>query len=61
MNNLLSIQEASGMLRLAVPTLYKYIYQKRIPYIKLGGRVLFDPEKLREWVQNKAVEPITHG
>lgn len=58
MNKLLSIKEASDFLGLRVPTIYKYVCSKKIPYVKLGSRVLFDPEKLINWIENKSVEPI---
>jgi excisionase family DNA binding protein len=55
MQKLLSIREASEFLGLKVPTLYKYICSKKIPYVKLGSRVLFDPEKLMMWVEKNSV------
>jgi excisionase family DNA binding protein len=56
--NLLTIQEASGILRLSVPTLYRLTSQKRIPFYKVGGKLLFDSSKLTDWVSGFAVEPV---
>lgn len=58
MQKLLSIKEASEYLGLKVPTLYKYVCSKKIPYVKLGSRVLFDPEKLTIWIEKKSISPV---
>jgi excisionase family DNA binding protein len=36
---LLTLAEASSLLRLKVSTLRSWLLKKRIPYVKLGGRV----------------------
>jgi excisionase family DNA binding protein len=46
MNKLLSIEEAATLLGLKSVTIYKYRLQGTIPYIKLGSRVIFDPDEL---------------
>jgi len=58
MQKLLSIKEASEFLGLKVPTLYKYVCSKKIPYAKLGSRVLFDPEKLIIWIEKNSISPV---
>jgi excisionase family DNA binding protein len=35
----------------------KMVMQDRIPYTKLGKRVLFDVEKVDSWVASHSVEP----
>ena len=40
------------------PTIYKLISSKRIPYYKLGSRVLFNEQKIMDWMEGKVVEPI---
>jgi len=58
MQKLLHIEETSELIGLAVPTIYKAVCQKKIPFIKIGGRLLFDPERLKKWVDSHKVEPI---
>jgi len=60
MEKLLSIQEASDFIGLKTPTVYKYVCMKKIPYVKLGTRVLFSKDRLEKWVKENSVEPITH-
>jgi len=57
-DNLINIQQASRLTGLSIPTLYKYICMRRVPYIKLGGRVLFDRKRLEGWIHEHSVEPI---
>jgi excisionase family DNA binding protein len=57
MNKLLSVEEVADLLGLKQATIYKYRLQGAIPYIKLGTRVLFDPEELYKWVRSHAVKP----
>ena len=67
-NGLWTISDACSFLKLQPKTLYNMIYRKEIPYIKLngkrygnkirGGRIRFDPEKIRSWVSEAEVEPL---
>jgi excisionase family DNA binding protein len=54
---LLDYDEASKFIGLSAFTLRKYVSLKRIPFIKIGDRVFFDPARLREWVDERRVEP----
>jgi excisionase family DNA binding protein len=38
---LLTLAEASSLLRLKVSTLRSWVLKRRIPYCKIGGRVFF--------------------
>lgn len=54
---LLSIREAANRLGLKVPTIYKYVGIRAVPFVKIGSRVLFDADRLDAWVRAHAVEP----
>jgi excisionase family DNA binding protein len=58
MARLLTIQEASALTRLRPKTLYSYTSQRTVPFVKLGGRVLFDEDRLLKWIEAHKVEPI---
>ena len=58
MERLISIQEASVLLGLKVPTIYKKICRRELPHIKLGGKVLFRPSELERWVQKHSVPAL---
>ena len=56
MNNaLLNVQEADCYLHVAKSTLYRWVNQKKIKYIKVGSRVLFSTDDLKEFVNNNTV------
>jgi hypothetical protein len=48
--NELGIPMSEGNLR-------KMVMQRRIPFVKLGKRVLFDVQKTESYIQAHAVEP----
>ena len=58
MNNykcLLSIDEAADHLNISPFTLRAWVHQGRVPYIKLGSRVLFDKDDLRDFIEQHRV------
>lgn len=48
----LNIAEVSRLLRITVPTVYKLTSQKRIPFKKVGKRLVFVTEDVIAWVKN---------
>ena len=57
MNKLLiNVKQLSESTGLSVFTLYSWINQKRIPYVKVGRLVRFDPKKIEKWIDEKTVE-----
>ena len=60
MTNLLSVREAADFLGLKPVTIYKYINSRSIPFIKIGRRVLFEPEDLESWLKDKKI-PVIGG
>ena len=57
MKALLTIEEASELTKLSVKTLYTYAEKEKVPFIKLGRRVLFNEEELEKWVLSCSVIP----
>ena len=57
MNKLLiDVKQLSESTGLSVFTLYSWINQKRIPYVKVGRLVRFDPRKIEKWIEGNSVE-----
>jgi len=54
---LLNIGEASGLLGLSRHTLYSWVCQRRIPYVKAGRRTMFDTRDLDKWIERMKVHP----
>ncbi len=47
---LLSPDEAAAYLGARKATLYGWVYEKRVPYLKAGRLLRFDVAELREWM-----------
>ncbi len=47
----LTIKELSKWIRLSESHLYCLVSKKKIPYIKLGGKLLFSTSKITEWIE----------
>ena len=56
---LLSINDAADYLNLSVHTLRNWIYQRKIGFIKLGGKILFRKDDLDRHITSCFIEP-TH-
>lgn len=58
MSSLIGIEEASKLLGVSISKLYKMVSSREVYFTKIGSRVLFDPEKLRVWVEERSVAPL---
>ena len=54
---LVDIAEAARILSVSVSTLYGWIWQRRIAFVKMGRAVRFEHRVLREFIQQSRVEP----
>ena len=52
----LNIEEAAEYLGFSVHTLYGWTSQRRIPFLKIHGRVRFDKRKLDTWLEQFELE-----
>ena len=50
--------EACALLRIALSTLYNWVHERRLPYIKHGRLLLFRRDLLIEWSEKQAVLPL---
>lgn len=57
-NQLFNVQRAAERLGISVFTLRTWVSQRRIPFVKLGRRVLFNPDDLDRMIQANTVEPF---
>ncbi len=54
---ILTIKEAAEYTRLSTPTLYRLTSKRQIPFLKVGGKLLFKIESLTAWLDSQSVEP----
>ncbi len=57
MKKLFTIREAAQYTGLSPNTLYSWVWQKKIPYVKLGKAVRFDIADLDKFIELHRVEP----
>ena len=57
MREFLTIDEAAEYTRLSKPTIYRLTSRKQIPFVKVGGKVLFKFVRLEKWLESQSVEP----
>ena len=52
----MNIRQASQYLGVSADTLYKYVYEERIPAFKLGNRWKFKKTILDSWMERKSTQ-----
>ena len=55
LRRLITAKEASQYLSLATETVYRMAAMKKLPYLKIGDRVLFDLKTLDHWIERHLV------
>lgn len=53
---LINVNELSEYTGLSTNTLYSWVSQKRIPYVKCGRLTKFDLERIDDWIKEISVE-----
>ncbi len=53
---LLTVKEASEYLGISVNTLYSWVSQKKIDYVKMGRLTKFDLRVIDKYIENNTVE-----
>ena len=55
LRRLITAKEASQYLSLSTDTVYRMATSKKLPYLKIGDRVLFDVKSLDQWVEKHLI------
>ncbi len=55
LRRLITAKEASQYLSLSTDTVYRMAATKKLPYLKIGDRVLFDIKSLDQWVDKHLI------
>ncbi|MGZ3493985.1 MAG: helix-turn-helix domain-containing protein [Thermodesulfobacteriota bacterium] len=55
LRRLITAKEASQFLNLSTDTVYRMASLKKLPYLKIGDRVLFDVKALDQWIEKHMI------
>lgn len=55
---LLTVPQAAKRLALSKPYIYRLVAERRIPFVRVGKALRFDPEKLNEWVIERSTDKV---
>jgi excisionase family DNA binding protein len=53
---LININELSQYIGLSTSTIYSWVSQRRIPFVKCGRLTKFDLKRIDEWIEESSVE-----
>ncbi len=56
LRRLITAKEAGQYLSLSTDTIYQMASQKKLPYLKIGARVLFDIKALDHWIEKHMIK-----
>jgi excisionase family DNA binding protein len=56
LRRLITAKEASQYLNLSTDTIYRMASLKKLPYLKIGDRVLFDLKALDHWIEKHLIK-----
>lgn len=54
-NPLININEVSQFLGISINTVYSWVNQRRIPYVKIGRLLKFDRRDIEAWIIERKV------
>ena len=57
-HNLMTIEEAAEFLSVSTSTLYGWVWQRRIPFVKVGRALRFEIRDLEKFIQSHRVEAV---
>jgi len=54
LDEFLTVRELADWIRLSESHVYFLVNKKKIPFVKLGGKLLFDRGKIRSWIDSNS-------
>ena len=55
MNQLLKPAEIAEMINVSLNTVYTWVYNKKIPHIKIHGALRFSQPEILEWIEQSKI------
>jgi excisionase family DNA binding protein len=57
---LLTVRQAAGWLNISVSTVYEWVWQRRIDFVKVGRAVRFDIKEPEKFIEENHCRPKTN-
>jgi excisionase family DNA binding protein len=57
LKHLLSRTQAARYIGCHPATLFRWVQENKVPFIRVRGRVKFDPQQLAQWLRNGGAMP----
>lgn len=62
MPQLLTIRELSDNLKISTSTIYHWVANNKIPFVKMpGGDLRFDEKKIQSWIEQRTIKAKAIG
>lgn len=58
---LLTLKETAEKLKLKESTIYAWVHRKKIPYVKMGGKLAFSLNKINDFVDKNSYDVKNHN
>ena len=55
-DNLIKLETVSEILEVAPKTIHNWVYLRKIPYVKVGRKVMFRSKNLESWLNQKEIK-----
>jgi excisionase family DNA binding protein len=55
LSGLLTVRQLISLVGMSRTTIYEYVTAKRIPYLRIGTMIRFDPHAIAEWLRQHNV------
>ncbi len=55
---LITIDELSTILQTSKSTIYRWVHKREIPFVKLGGKLLFSQDEIQEYIKKNSVSNL---
>ncbi len=49
----LTVKQLAEIIPFSIFTIYQWAQDNKIPHMRLGGKVLFDPQKTADWLKER--------
>jgi excisionase family DNA binding protein len=62
MTELISVQQLSEKIKFAPRTIYRWVKDRRIPFVKMPSNdIRFDKAKIENWIENRTIKSKNIG